>query len=177
MRKSKGISKFEAEWQFLRVSVKGQFNNDLEYKLGLVRAYFEKAKTYDRWERVYNWVEGLNRGFKACSDLQRIERTKVELEFYNSYKPNEGTRYFSPITIESYTAQERLAVWKDLLSVNKKWLISGYRHEESLKFVFEVFKVMVALGEASAKINQQAGELRQLIEKSKLIKNKHKFFF
>jgi len=48
MRKSENISKYTIEWQVLRVSLKNKYNDDLVYKLSIVKNYFNKTKSYDR---------------------------------------------------------------------------------------------------------------------------------
>lgn len=149
MRKSVGITKYELQWQLLRSSIKGKDNNseeDLLSKFSQVRIYFEQSKTYDRWERVYNWLEGLHRGFHKKGDFF-LNLVESELVYYKSIEPQKQTSIDCENSLSTLLFAcfgERKVLWDDLFKTNKNWLEKGYFHKECndfLDFLYQSFEI------------------------------------
>ena len=81
MRKSKDITKYNADWQIVRSSIKGS-KFSLDEKLSKVKSYFDNNRSEDRWERCVNWCEGLIMGYKAAKNVDAINRIMEEIESY-----------------------------------------------------------------------------------------------
>jgi hypothetical protein len=168
MRKSVTISKYEIEWQILRSSLKGKFNDNLELKLEKVFDYYNQTSTLDRWERVVNWLEGFQRAIK---DLIKRQRIQEEINFYKSLQPKEE----KSLTIQEqdfkkYSLKERVDLWKDLFNTNKKWLMNGYFHKECNLFLDSLF--------SSFEIEVKPSYQKLLILRGLKPKiNNHNFFF
>lgn len=173
MKKSENITKYDLNWQLLRVGVKGKHNDNLQKKFELTNEYLSEFY-YDRWERVYNWAEGLLRGFKASFDFEK----QIEVASYLDNLSQIKYKYIKQEPVYSYDLQkyslsELIYLWKDLFKTNKNWLVKGYFHKECnafMDFLFSGF-VNVDLGIYSKK------NLDQLRVESSFITNKHKFFF
>ena len=168
MRKSVTISKYEIEWQILRSSLKGKFNDNLELKLEKVFDYYNQTSTLDRWERVVNWLEGFQRAIK---DLIKRQRIQEEINFYKSLQPKEE----KSLTIQEqdfkkYSLKERVDLWKDLFNTNKKLLMNGYFHKECNLFLDSLF--------SSFEIEVKPSYQKLLILRGLKPKiNNHNFFF
>ena len=78
MRKSKDITKYNADWQIVRSSIKGS-KFSLEEKLSKVKRYFDNNRSEDRWERCVNWCEGLIMGYKAAKNVDGVIIFDLEL--------------------------------------------------------------------------------------------------
>ena len=85
MRKSKDITKYNADWQIVRSSIKGS-KFGLEEKLSKVKNYFNSSKSEDRWERAVNWCEGLIMGYKASKNLDADDYASVLLGVINGWR-------------------------------------------------------------------------------------------
>lgn len=174
--KSKDITKYEALWQIVRSSVKGS-RILLEDKLIKVREYFNETKTFDRWERCYNWLEGLERGYRACSNFHAIHLIKLEKAQYTLDKPDKSTRFNTDDWEELMKADEKAIklLWNDLFKSNINWLNGGYFHKERNEFVDKLLIFILERG-----IQIKPNQLQTLQEKraesfTKI--NKHKFLF
>lgn len=176
MRKTTGVTKYEVEWQVLRVSLKGSLNNseeELLFKISRAFDYFEKNKIYERWERVFNWLEGLSRGFHA-KETSLIEVIQGKLNEFKNYKPDlvfSEVLYNSEKILKCDKDLLRL-LWVDLFRMNKKWLLRGYFHKECNDFMDLIYN---HLEECSLTPKQK--ELSGLRELSFNMVNSHRFFF
>ena len=180
MRKTEGITKYEVQWQLIRSSIKGA-KTELEDKLEEAQAYFMETRTYDRWERVYNWLEGLQRGYKASKNLVAIARIKVEMGFYETVK----STYVVLKDDYSLNAEEQEArlqnasdkavktLWEDLFRTNEKWLKKGYFHSECNAFMDWMY-VKSDFTESERYSMKHLKELRALCGETD---NTHNFFF
>jgi len=178
MRKSVDVTKYEIDWQILRSSVKGKFNDNLSLKFDKVRSYFEQTYSYDRWERCVNWLEGLEKGMKDdCKKFLILE----EINQYKSIKPIKRESIIinqQKNEIIKYDFQSRYILWKDLFLTNAKWLENGYFHKECNLFIdclYSVFKNLNEIHLIDTKYNLK--NLIQLRCKCSGIPNKHQFFF
>lgn len=179
MRKTKEISKYELEWQMVRVKVKGALNdkNTLHEKFKIIRNYFQETYTYDRWERSYNWLEGFYRGIKRFSCESILLLIEDEFAYYNANKPqiNVINKNFNK-TFNDYDITLRWKLYKDLFNTNKKWLQGGYFHKECNGFIDELYNSFL---EDSIQIKQNYSfeYLLQLRSNSFKTLKTHKFFF
>jgi len=186
MKKTAGITKYELQWQLIRASIKGQGTN-LEGKLGEACAYFLETKKYDRWERVYNWLEGLLRGYKAAKDDISINIINEELFAYRKWK-EDGTVLYkgdNDYGLNEESEAERLIIapirsvvvlWKDLYKTNSKWLEKGYNHKECNAFMDWLWNNSYEL-KSNVKYEYSMDYLVTKREDCNLKENKHKFFF
>lgn len=177
MKKTKNITKYDLQWQLLRVSVKGS-KVSIEEKLSRTRAYFVENHSYCRWERVYNWLEGLERGYKNKGDQKTLFLIKEEFSFYKDQKQNTREVQDRGWSIENVDSKDLVLLCKDLFKTNEKWLSNGYFHEECNSFLDSLFNEIKKRG-----VEFLLGEKYQfyLLEESRLVNsskvNKHKFFF
>lgn len=175
MRKSANVTKYDIKWQILRSSVKGNYNNDLEKKFELIDKYLLDGFYYDRWERVYNWAEGLLRGFKASKDFEKQIITSDYLDRLLEIKFKFINKEFLNKDYIQYSFKERFNLWKDLFKMNKGWLDKGYFHRECNDFMDSLFQSFNEQNRLSLGIYSidNLNYLRNNIQKI----NKHKFFF
>ena len=176
MKKTKGVTKYEIEWQILRVALKGSLNeseDDLLIKINKVFNYFEKDKIYERWERVFNWLEGLLRGYHSKEQVM-IEIVRDKLMEFEYLKPEIilNEKIINSEKILEYGDDLLKLLWVDLFRTNRKWLLKGYFHKECNDFMDLVYN---HLEESS--LNRKQKELLALRKASSLIENNHKFFF
>lgn len=179
MRKSADITKYDPDWQIIRVKVKGP-TVGLEDKLKIVSQYYNRNKTVDAWERVVNWLEGLSMGYRSSGDNQAISRIATEISFYNGIKPSAKQERLAADTLVSrlsmYPYSERVQLWRDLFDRNKKWLNKGYRHVEHNEFMDALGRLFVKNRETIPD-NVSIEKLEELRKKSATLDNTHKFFF
>jgi hypothetical protein len=179
MKKSKDVTKYDPDWQIVRVSVKGP-STSLDDKLRIANEYFARNKTYDAWERVANWLEGLQMGYKAAGDTAAIERIAAELSRYNGIVPSTKEPQLSDddviARLKRYSPQQRLQLWRDLFDRNKKWLAKGYNHGEHNHFMDLMYQVFTAQKEnIPSSVSKE--KLDALRKSSATLQNTHKFFF
>lgn len=135
MKKSKDITKYTVEWQIARVRAKKA--KKCEDKLEIVKTYFDDKTTYSRFERSYNWTEGLLRGYK---DQINKAKTAAFLDYLEKNKPQ-----YSSIDLDhddfSITEPELIRfLYKDLYKRTQKWLQQGYAHKEQITFLHNLAK-------------------------------------
>ena len=174
MRKSKDITKYNADWQIVRSSIKGS-KFGLNEKLIKVKDYFNGNKSVDRWERCVNWCEGLIMGYKAAKNFEAIDIILSEIDTYGSRDlySKENRDINNKELLVNYSYSERLILWKDMYNTNTKWLKKGYYHNECNVF-------MDCMIEVFNKNNEEIWRYDKLIgfrNDSKKIDNTHKFFF
>ena len=173
MRKSKNITKYNADWQIVRSSIKGS-KFSLEEKLYKVWNYFSSNESEDRWERCVNWCEGLIMGYKASKNADAINRIMEEIESYGDRSLyNREVSEDNNLLLEKYDYSERLLLWKDLYKTNTKWLKKGYYHKECNEFMDDMVNVFMRNREDIWRFDN----LLELREESKNLENTHKFFF
>ncbi len=181
MKKTDGITKYEMQWQLIRSSIKGQ-GTDLESKIQEAYSYFAETHSYDRWERVYNWLEGLQKGYAAAKNLVAINRIKQELESYAYLKETGMVKFYDSYELDVEAQAKRLAqasdkavivLWKDLFRTNEKWLKKGYYHKECNEFMDMLWQAR-GIDVSDRFSMKHLQELRGLCGD---MDNKHKFFF
>jgi len=174
MRKSKDITKYNADWQIVRSSIKGS-KFSLDEKLSKVKSYFDNNRSEDRWERCVNWCEGLIMGYKAAKNVDAINRVMEEIESYGdrSLYGKEDSNIDNKELLLNYSYDERLVLWKDMYKTNTKWLKKGYYHKECNDFMDD----MVYIFHHNNEEIWRYGVLLDLREESESLENTHKFFF
>jgi hypothetical protein len=174
MRKSKDITKYNADWQIVRSSIKGS-KFSLEEKLSKVKSYFDNNRSEDRWERCVNWCEGLIMGYKAAKNVNAINRIVEEIESYGvrSLYDKEDSNVNNNTLLREYSYDKRLVLWKDMYKTNTKWLKKGYYHKECNEFMDDMVNVFMRNREDIWRFDI----LLELREESKNLENTHKFFF
>ncbi len=179
MRKSENISKYNLAWQLCRISIKGSGFN-CEEKILKVFSYFEEKPSLQRWERVYNFLEGLQRGYKAARMDNEIMLIQTHLD---CFKISEGLELEEEETddwdsIEWNAMNLGIKLYKDLFKRSEKWLKGGYFHKEQEAFVDKLHEVLIKGGWVySAHDRHNIKRLRELRANSLTMKNKHNFFF
>jgi hypothetical protein len=174
MRKSKDITKYNADWQIVRSSIKGS-KFSLEEKLSKVKKYFDYNRSEDRWERCVNWCEGLIMGYKASKNLDAIDRIIKEIDSYDdrSLYNKEDSNVNNNTLLREYSYDERLVLWKDMYRTNTKWLKKGYYHKECNEFMDDMVNIFMKNREDIWRFDI----LLEIREESKNLENTHKFFF
>lgn len=175
MKKTKGVTKYESEWQLCRVSIKGS-NFKIDEKISKCFNYFKDKPCYNRWERVYNWAEGLLLGLKKNEDkikvldfLEKLEGLKPGQIIFDDTITNKN------ILINT-NVSHILLLWNDLLKTNDKWLSKGYFHKECNYFIDLLYEIILERGFEN-KVFLQREILLKNRTGSMLVKNEHVFFF
>lgn len=182
MKKTEGITKYEVQWQLIRSSIKGS-GTELESKLEEVRAYYLETGTYDRWERVYNWLEGIFMGYRASKSIANIQRVKDEMVWYDNEKKHVNIQRSYGVDkknqlerLEGASLKSATVLWKDLFRTNSKWLKKGYYHQGCNDFMDWLWdNRQDIMGEVNYKYSMDW--LVELRRHSKKSENNHKFFF
>lgn len=182
MKKSKHISKYEVEWQIIRSSIKGG-KTSFDEKISRALNYLTDQMTEDRWERVYNWLEGLERGYKAARDDQKISVIKSILGSLDSMK--EGGSIGLAIALDEKAElkslkkasdKEVITLYRDLCKTNEGWLSKGYFHGECNEFIDYIVSVHNELI-VNIKGKYTLSYLKELRLNASEMDNNHKFFF
>lgn len=176
MKKSRDITKYNLKWQMVRSKVKGS-SVDLNNKLKLVNNYFEEEKTIDAYERVLNYLEGLQMGYRgrnqeAVDIIDKVIQNYRNMNIMSLKKEMNG--FIDVSKTRQYPYKERLVLWKDLFNRNKKWLQKGYIQKEINDFM-DVLYLSFANEHIPENYSMQSlNDLRSAAEK---LDNTHRFFF
>lgn len=178
MKKSKNITKYNLKWQLLRVSIKGP-EIPLNTKIDKVLNYFNEEYTQDAYERVLNYLEGLQMGYRG-KDEKAVHIIQKYINEFNDIDPLELEKEKdSFITFEEaykYPFDIRYELWKDLFKRNEKWLLNGYFQKEINDFMDILSGIFKSKSETLG--DRYSSEyLSELRIKSKSKENTHKFFF
>ena len=174
MKKSADVTKYEPQWQIIRSIVKGKYNNNLDEKFSLVENYFKQTYSYDRWERVYNWSEGLQRGFRNKNE-KKVGYIQEKLDYLMSLKPDESNicHNLNYEILNNYSNDVLINLFKDLLKRNITWLQGGYLNKELNEFI----DIVLYYIKDKNKIEKQIISLNEFREYSKTVKCTYKFVF
>lgn len=181
MRKTRGVTKYEPRWQLFRASIKGP-KFPLKQKLEMAESFFLANSTYDNWERVTNWMEGVrivynkapdSEKFLLCTQfIDRMNRAKTEIL---PKEPDMSEEEKLEI-IRGFTDAELKLLWTDLFKRNEKWSNKGYYHEEHNNFVALLAEVIEERGLFdSFKFKKEDWE--QQVQTAQSRPNTHNFFF
>ncbi len=186
MRKSENISKYVFEWQLLRANIKGS-KVSIEDKITRALAYFQETCSMDRYERVYNWLEGLEKGYAGhktdnadkARALIKLAKSGMVLNYELTEKIGVLNRWDGDenLSCDSAGVKELMVLWKDLFRTNERWLKKGYAHKECNDFMDwmlerRFFDIWRSAGDRYNKV--RLDELRMACNK---MENTHKFFF
>lgn len=171
--KSEGISKYDIHWQIVRVSLKGKLNQDVSKKVEIAQVYFEANPNKSRWERVLNWMQGLERGYKDEFKKNYMKAT-IKLfslkPYSNELEPTaDGFKDFA-----KYLDSQLYKLYLDLFKTNENWLKKGYFHKECNAFMD---KLLDYLESEKMMVGGSRKTLQELREKCQLTPNTHKFLF
>lgn len=162
----------------VRSSIKGT-SIPLKDKISKANNYFNEEKTIDAWERVLNYFEGLQMGYRGKNE-QAVGIIQKEIDKYREMDKNSLTKESNSfITFEDatrYSFEDRYDLWKDLFNRNKKWLEKGYHQKEINDFMDVLYRLFQQNNENLGSI-YSFEKLQDLRDKAKDIDNTHKFFF
>lgn len=180
MKKSKNISKYDLEWQVIRAKIKGS-KVSLEDKIKSARRYYKATRTMDRWERVVNWLEGLERGYRGRNQ-ENVERIRIEIDAFKHVK--DSVKSVLPLDVEKQeillqkvSISDLKVLWKDLFIRNKKWLQGGYVNKELNDFMNWIWNSRLKHNKEEISSTFSFDKLSDYRKKAKNKKVTHKFFF
>jgi hypothetical protein len=176
MKKSSNITKYNLKWQMVRSKIKGS-SVPLNNKLKLVNNYFEEEKTIDAYERVLNYLEGLQMGYRAHDQkaVGIIDELIKKYKDMDTLKLKKEMNSFIDVSeTQHYSYKERLDLWKDLFNRNKKWLQQGYTQKEINDFMDILY---LSFADEHIQANYSMDKLENLRRRAQKLDNTHKFFF
>ena len=160
MRKSKNITKYNLDWQIIRIKNKKQ--TVIEQVVN-IRTFYNNNKNAQNWERCYNYLEGLYYGYRNDEYRQLVEIAK-------DWMLQNKTELF---TIEvndnfnNYSSDDLITLYKDLYKRNSKWQSCNYKNSELNVFLRKLHSYL-----KSVNINLEQNYDVKITQKST-----HKFFF
>ena len=175
MKKSKDITKYNIDWQIIRVQAKQEKN--IINKLNLVYNWFLNNQSIDNRERIINQIEGLSKAYKDFQRLIIIE--EIDKYFGLNKLPKENNYISSVEEIKKYSDKDLFILYKDLFGRNKKWLKNNYIEEEINEFMENIAFVLFESLEYTKRLESYYSELNNL--KTNIIlrglKSTHKFLY
>lgn len=178
MKKSKDITKYNLKWQIVRSSIKGP-SVSLEEKINAVNTYFNSEKTKDAYERVLNWLEGLQLGYKG-KPQDAVDKIEAEIKNYEAMNTasllKSSDEFITFKDAIQYSFEDRYVLWKDLFNRNKKWLQKGY-HQKEINDFMDVLNQLFVQNEEPLGRAYSFESLENLRGEAKSKINTHKFFF
>lgn len=129
MRKSKDISKYNLDWQVVRVLAK-DFKS-VEEKCAWVRNFFDNYACKANWERVVNYLEGLHHGYrkrneKACQYIEKQIATYGVMADYDVFDIDSSM---------NWNEKQLRKCYKDNMKRYTNYCKKGYFHKEIYEFV------------------------------------------
>jgi hypothetical protein len=178
MKKSKDITKYNLKWQMVRAGIKGT-SIPLEAKIKSVNDYFNEEKTKDAHERVLNYLEGLQLGYKG-KNQEAVDRIDTEIVKYRAINKDallkERDSFINLKDAVKYSFEDRHRLWKDLFTRNRKWLEKGYFQKEINDFMDVLYSLFKQNNEEVSKA-YSFEKLDSLRKEANKKENTHKFFF
>tara|TARA_Y100000593_G_C4272762_1_gene318299 strand:- start:753 stop:1262 length:510 start_codon:yes stop_codon:yes gene_type:complete len=169
MRKTKNITKYNLKWQCVRVSVKGS-KVELSDKISTTMNYLVSEKTIDAKERVLNWLEGLQMGYRK-KNQEAVDIIDKQIAFVKQI--GYDLKEIDDIDIKEIDTKTLQFVYRDLAKRSEKWLVKGYIHKEQESFLDMINDELVLRNCEIA----WAEKIKILREAAANMKNTHKFFF
>ena len=154
-------NKMDIDWQIKRIRLKSL--STYNEKCDQARQFVLDNPTDANKYRVCNYLKGLSMAYKG-NDRQYILDFSEEV-----FKLDTVNIENVSLEFKQYDNNSLALLKKDLFNRSKKWLLSGYRHEDQISFLKEL---LLYLGDAS-----KLAELNMLVDSSYKIKNSHKFIF
>ena len=180
MRKSENITKYNLKWQLVRVRIKGS-KVSFDDKIEAVLNYLEEEESLQAWERVYNYLEGLERGYKSSSDEYKMDVIRGILSQLKTAKENLELKIEEEDDWDCFSDEGvkkiGIKLYKDLFLRSKKWLEGGYIHKEQEAFIDKLHDALVKVGAGDFKESYKIDALGEMRHNASKLKNKHKFFF
>ena len=167
--KSKDITKYYTPWQVVRTEAR-DFSTP-EEKLSYVLDYLKANLNYPNYERVYNWAEGLQKGYIGRNEdaVALIDDYLAELKellpLPDKEKPEPPLSSYDPTILED--------VYKDLYVRAEKWAKNYYFNEELLSYLE---KLETAIKKPMKKSTKRLRQAQKEAEK-KGAKSQHKFLY
>lgn len=135
MYKTKEITKYNLNWQILRI--KNKRIKDLDSKLNNIVNFYNNNKNYPTWERLYNYLEGLYLGYKDLYSKVKIKDCMKYLEL------NKVTVMVDfDVLPENVDIRDLKFLYLDLYKRNEKWLKENYRNKELNDFLIFLYNVI-----------------------------------
>lgn len=172
MQKSPDITKYDNEWQLTRMRAKDV--STPQEKIDIVLDYLNKEKTSDAWERVYNWLEGLERGYRN-NNADAVTLINSYLSMLQQAKNNYIKKQDKTIGFTAGTP-ELVKLYKDLFVRNSKWLKKGYINTELNTYMDSIENEIKTRNEI-ASLGDYPNKLKQLRIDAQDKENTHKFLF
>lgn len=132
------MNKYNLNWQLTRAENRKLSLSDKLYK---IRIFLSAYPSPENKERVLNYLQGLELGYKT------IEKRAMVRHTYNFLKEKECKEPDVDIDIKNIETKDILFLYKDLYKRNQKWLNNNYRHEEQNKFLEFLYKELEKRGE------------------------------
>jgi hypothetical protein len=138
--KSKDISKYDIDWQILRVQLK-QIKDPKE-KLAHAFRFYQENPTSDTWERIVNWIDGLALGYKIKNrKIYTFIQTEKERFLRECPRPLVREKK-TKLSFEQYPKSLLNQVYKDLFKRAKTWAENGYFNTELVEFLQRLENVL-----------------------------------
>lgn len=169
MRKTKDITKYNLAWQLVRQSAKLQ--KKAQDKVNLCLSFLEETPNKANHERVRNWVEGLERGYRRVDQSVCEYLNEVVLPLVDSVKLEDVPDAHIDISTVSLRALD--ALYNDLYIRGFKWLNKGYIHQEHEQFMDMLAEELDKRSELSYKHEEYLRARRV----AATIENTHKFLY
>ena len=162
MKKTHTVTKYNLKWQVTRILNKKEKCVDDKIR-NVIRFYLEN-KNYHNWERIYNYLEGLDKGYSKILYYEH-DRINYALNWLNSNRSdnmNDSDILFSDVDVKIL-----IDLYKDLYKRNQKWLDKNYRNVELNDYLEKLFDFL----------NSKGIELMKNFNIHPTGINTHKFFF
>jgi len=173
MKKTKDITKYNIDWQIIRVCAKKM--KTCEEKIAVCEQYFKENMTVDNKERYINWLEGLLLGYKASNDMQSVDIIieKIDESYSIKCKSKETNQVSSESSILKYDDKRLSTVFNDLCDRNIRWLSKGYFNTELNEFIDNIHKCI----RDKHAVKKKKEKLDMMRCSSKKIKNTYSFIY
>lgn len=167
--KSKDISKYYTPWQIVRTEARS-LNTPVE-KLNFVLDYLQENMNYPNYERVYNWAEGLQKGYIGKNN-EAVALIQDFLDELKTLLPLPEKEKAEP-PMSSYDQDTLEEVYKDLYKRAEKWVKNYYFNEELLSYLEKLENAL------EKPMKKSVTEFRKLQKEAlkKGIKSQHKFLY
>lgn len=160
------VSKYNLEWQILRVNLK---NLEFNIRRKLLYLFFNENKTEENCIRILNYLEGLK--------ISSVFKEEIEKEiFYYTMELNKNLFKEDKIYLDfkKFSFEEKFKLFKDLFNRNKKWLLKGYYHKEQNNFLNLLLQDLL---EKDLKMIKYKKILDELQKNCSFIENTYKFIY
>lgn len=137
MKKTKDVTKYNLKWQIVRILNKKEKNIDV--KISNVMNFYCSNKNYNNWERIYNYLEGLYKGYKQNYQYECLKINEC-LEWMKKNKTNDMND--SDVNFSDIEDNLLIELYKDLYKRNQKWLSKNYRNSELNLYLEKIYNYL-----------------------------------